>query len=776
MNISDAIKSALEKYQEGNLQQAELLLEEILKIHSGNWAVLNFLGVINYQLKNYDSSIDYFRQALLFAPINADLYYNLGNSYKNKGQLDDAITSYSRALQLDPNLAHAYYNLGTVYQDKGQLDDAITSYSRALQLNPNLVHAYYNLGTVYQDKGQLDDAITSYSRALQLDPNLADTHNNLGTVYQDKGQLDDAITSYSRALQLNPNLADAYYNLGTVYQDKGQLDDAITSYSRALQLNPNLADAYCNLGATLRDKGQFDDAIKYLKAALQMNPSFFDAYYILGLALIVHGKLEEAIAAFDMALYFNPNYIKARWAKCISHLPIIYKAQSEIQFSRTRYYNELMKLRQTIKLTIKQDIKDAAEAVGNIQPFYLPYQGLNDKELQRLYGELVCKIMAARYPDYANPIDIPTLLSGESLRVGIVSGYFCLHSNWKIPIKGWIENIDKKRFDLYGYYTGKIKDRVTEDAKHSFIRFIEDIYSIEELCKIIRKDNLHLLIYPEVGMDSMVIRLAALRLAPIQCISWGHPNTSGFPTIDYFLSSDLMEPSIADEHYSEKLIRLPNLSIYYTPLDSPPANINRKAFNLREKSILYLCCQSLFKYLPRYDEIYPRIAKEVGDCQFLFISHKSSCITEQFHHRINQSFEQFGLKSNDFIVFSPQLDPSQYNALNYLSDIYLDSIDWSGCNSTFEAIAHNLPIVTLPGEFMRGRHSSAILIMMGVAETIASSLNEYVALAVRLGLDSDWRKQISDKITANKHLIYRDRTCIDGLENFLENAVKDKYC
>jgi protein O-GlcNAc transferase len=109
-----------------------------------------------------------------------------------------------------------------------------------------------------------------------------------------------------------------------------------------------------------------------------------------------------------------------------------------------------------------------------------------------------------------------------------------------------------------------------------------------------------------------------------------------------------------------------------------------------------------------------------------------------------------------------------------LSDIFLDSIDWSGCNSTFEAVACDLPIVTLPGKLMRGRHSSAILTMMGLKKTVASDLDEYIKLAVRLGLDMEWRKQISEEVAANKHLVYRDKTCIIALEDFLETVVREK--
>ena len=75
---------------------------------------------------------------------------------------------------------------------------------------------------------------------------------------------------------------------------------------------------------------------------------------------------------------------------------------------------------------------------------------------------------------------------------------------------------------------------------------------------------------------------------------------------------------------------------------------------------------------------------------------------------------------------------------------------------------------------MRGRHSSAILTMMGLKETIATTIDEYIELAIKLGKDSDWRRYISEKIKNNKHLVYRDRTCITALEDFLESVVKER--
>lgn len=105
-----------------------------------------------------------------------------------------------------------------------------------------------------------------------------------------------------------------------------------------------------------------------------------------------------------------------------------------------------------------------------------------------------------------------------------------------------------------------------------------------------------------------------------------------------------------------------------------------------------------------------------------------------------------------------------------MGDVFLDSIGWSGCNTTLEAIACDLPVVTLPGPLMRGRHSMAFLEMMGLTDTIADSLDHYVEIAARLGSDAHWRKKIRARVAANKHKLYKDSKCITYLEEFLEKA------
>ena len=775
MRVETNFESAIKYHREGNLQKAEEICRAMLKIQPDNCDVLHFLGIIYYQCGDYSSAIKYIEESLKQNPCNAEAYYNLGNVLKDIKQFDKALICYQKALENDPGISSAHLNSGVVLREKGLLEEAVWHYRKTVQLDPDCSAAFYNLGIAFQDQGLIDEAITNYQKAVDLNPLYEEAYLNLGSALQDKGMLDQAVLSYEKAILLNPTDAEAYNNLGGIFLLEGRFEEALGYFKKAIAINPGIEAAYSNMGAVLREMKLFDDAILFYKKALQINPEFPEAHHDLGVLLRRYGKREESISAFNNALKYRPGFVKALLGRCMSQLPIMHIDEQSIQITRKNYHEELAKLLEDIPLSTYQDIYNAAEAIGVHQPYFLACQGFNDRELQKLYGSLVYKIMARRYPRFAERPAMPPISVKEPLRIGIVSGFFNIHSVWKIPISGWIKNLDKQRFSLYGYYTGHKKDKATDEARNFFTRFVEGCHSFENLCHTIAKDNLHILLYPEIGQDPVTLKLAALNLAPIQCSSaLGHPETSGLQTIDYCLSSDLMEPPDADDHYTERLIRLPNLSFYYTPLEAPAAEVSRTTFNLRPHSILYFCAHSYYTHLPQYDEIYPRIARELNDCQFVFIADNSNYLNDQFLSRIRSAFHRHNLNASRYIALLPHLDTGQYNALNRLSDVRLDTPGWSGCNSTFEAIACNLPVVTLPGALMRQRHSAGILNMMDLKETIATSVDDYINIAVALGRNTELKRKISEKIAANKHRIYRDITCVNALEDFFERAVKQR--
>jgi predicted O-linked N-acetylglucosamine transferase (SPINDLY family) len=189
--------------------------------------------------------------------------------------------------------------------------------------------------------------------------------------------------------------------------------------------------------------------------------------------------------------------------------------------------------------------------------------------------------------------------------------------------------------------------------------------------------------------------------------------------------------------------------------------------------VVYWCAQSLPKYLPQFDDVFARIAAEVPNSQFAFIEFGGGRdVTGLFKARLARSFAAIGLKAEDHCVFLPRLAPDRFVAAIGQCDVVLDSIGWSGCNSILESLVHDLPVVAFAGEWMRGRHAAAILEMMQIRDTTARSLEEYVSIASALGHDTVRRSEMSARIAANKHRIYRDADCIARLEAFFEAAVR----
>jgi len=514
-------------------------------------------------------------------------------------------------------------------------------------------------------------------------------------------------------------------------------------------------------------------AIAWYQKSLTVQPNCAETYLALAKAYHQLGQSEDALNSCDKALEIEPESLKARYYRCMLQLPIVYRHQEESLTSRQSYHQALVQLHDTIKRATPQAISSLVEAIGTVTPFYLLYQGYNDIELQRHYGKLITQIMATCYPQWAPQIPQPK--TSEPIHVGIVFGHFHQHSVWKVIVKGWISQLNRDRFKLFGYSLGDKQDQETEIARDNLTKFVEGPHSIEEWCQLIHADHPHILIYPEVSMKKLAIQLSALRLAPIQCTTWGTYVTSGLPTIDYFLSGTLIEPDDAEQQYTEKLVRLPNLSIYYTPPQIELASLQRQDLGLRSSAVIYLCVQSLFKYLPQYDFIFPRIVQAVGDCQFVFFKHKTSeTLTKIFVKRLQRAFSAVDLDIADYVVMQPALTDAAYHRLNDLADIFLDSLGTAGTTTTLEAITYNLPIVTMQGEFMRGRVSHGILKQIGVTETIATSVDDYIEIANRLGRDVSWRQKVRKRMAQNKHKVYGDMACIEGLETFLSTVVHNK--
>jgi protein O-GlcNAc transferase len=732
-DVPRTFTQALELHHQGRIAEAEPLYAAVLAARPDHFDALQMLGVIKLA----------------------------------HGDLGTALRLLSTAMQLRPTSPQVLLNHGLVLNAMNRHDEALASFEEAIKRKSKFAEAHNNRGSVLTEMGRCKEALESLRRAIALKPDYAEAHYNLGSALRKLDHHDEALNSFDRALTLRPNYAKAHCNRGAVLEALGKSTEALACHDRALAIQRDLAEAMLNRSASLRSLKRVREAFENLERLLALHPKYAEAHHQRGLMLSDDNRATEAVACYERAVAIKPGFSKARWASCMGVLPILYAEETEIGARRADYEQRLKAL--IADYEAGRVPGDMSIGLGMAQPFFLGYQGHNDRELQRLFGGLAARVMADRHP--AGEL-APPPAPGEPVRVGIVSGYFWQHSAWKVALKGWVSQIDPQRFQLFGYHTSYKEDAETAIAKARCHRFVQGPHPVEKWREMILADRPHIILYPEIGMNHEAAELAAMRLAPVQCSAIGHPQTSGLPTIDYFLSGELIEPADGEQHYSEKLVRLPNIFFHYEPLELPPAAVTRQELGLRADAVAYWCAQSIFKYLPQYDDVFPRIAREVSGCQFVFIRHPADGVTRLFEQRLDRAFAAHGLKAADYCVFLASMNVDRFAAASGLCDVMLDSIGWSGGNTTLEALAQDLPVITYEGDLMRGRVSAGILRMMGMPEAIAGTIEDYIALAARIGNDRAWRDAIKRRVTSDRHRVYRDRACIAGLEDFLDRVTR----
>ena len=235
--------------------------------------------------------------------------------------------------------------------------------------------------------------------------------------------------------------------------------------------------------------------------------------------------------------------------------------------------------------------------------------------------------------------------------------------------------------------------------------------------------------------------------------------------MDYYFSRALMEPEHAQEHYTEKLLLLPGLGTSY-PKVNLPAPVSRVDFSLPENKTLYLCPQSLFKIHPDNDALFLRVLEGDENGVLVFFSGQHEVSSNAYISRLSGMFDARGMDKTGRVKILPKLDHENYLRVNMLCDVMLDTLYWSGGNTSLDALACGLPIVTLPGRFMRGRQSCGMLMAMGVSDLAARDEDDFVRIALLLGKHPVYRKEVSARIRNASGQLFEDEAPVRALEDY----------
>jgi len=694
--------------------------------------------------------------------------YNYATVLGKLGRWGDAEAALRRAVAADPDNLDALNALGNVLARRGQLEEAGVVYRKVLAINAHLPDTLSDFGNVLSGLGQLREAGECYRKAIALDPNSVQAHSNLGNILREEGRLNDAIDCYRHALKLNPEFVEAQHNLCTVLHEQGQPAAAIDCLRKTLERNPSFATGYLSLGNILGGEQRLDEAADCFQKAVALNPDLVDAHFSLGNLHRDSGRLDEALVCYQRALSLDPENIQVRWSIAMSQLPAVYEIDADPRDSRLAFSRDLAKLDSWI------DINRCAKSfksVGSQTPFYLLYQEENNRELFARHGDLCVRIMSDWFKRQQFTDPGRSRSRGGVVRVGVVSRHFQNHSVWSAIVKGWFQRFDRERFAFHAFYLGADCDQETRLAQSLATSFEQGNRSLYGWVQTIMSRQLDVLIYPEIGMDSMTVKLACLRLAPVQATAWGNPETSGLRTIDYFLSAEGMEPEGAEANYTEQLLKLPHLGCHYPPLRAIATPPDLGGLDVDWTEPILICPGTPFKYMPQYDWVFAEIARRLGRCKFIFFRHHPVELSEKLHIRLRTALARKGIDFEKVAVFAPMQKTTSYYGLMSRAHVLLDTIGFSGFNTAMQAVECGLPIVTREGRFLRGRLAGGILKRMQLQELVATTEEGYVDLAVRLCQSPEYHSYIRTRIETNREVLFEDSEPVRALEQFLESAI-----
>jgi predicted O-linked N-acetylglucosamine transferase (SPINDLY family) len=758
-----SLQAAVEHHQAGRLSAAEAIYRQILGAEPNNADALHLLGILAHDLGRHEDAVELIERAHRHMRPQPFSLNNLGVAYLALHRPQEAKRCFAKALALKPDYAEAHSNLGDALDALGQPKDAERSLRRSIALNPDRAIAHYSLGNVLRRRGRSQQAERSYRDALVHQPQFAEAHHNLGIVLFEIGRLDEAAEHCREAIRINPRHRSAHVRLGKTLERLGRLEEAEQSYRAALALDPEAADTLIDLGNLLRNLERHDAAEASYRRALSLGPARAAVInYNLGSMLSSIGRHEDAVRAYREAIAVDPQFAAARWALAMAHPPLIVETCDEVARSRAAFAAELETLTGWFAANPSGDARALVA-----HPFRLAYQEEDNRELLARYGALSAGVMRKWHASQPSPAG---RAKTSAIRVGVVSAHVYDQSVWSAIVKGWLQRLDRDRFELELFYLGHKRDDETAFAAARASHFEQGTRTLSGWVEAIARRRPDVLIYPEIGMDAATANLASLRLARVQVASWGHPETTGLPTLDYYLSAELLEPPNAQVHYTERLVTLPNLGCCFAKPTVAPVAPDFAALGIDERSPILVCAGTPFKYSPCHDWVLPAIAKALERCQLIFFTYRMQHLSEKLHGRLRVAFERSGLDIDRHARFVPWQSAPAFYGLMQRADVMLDTIGFSGFNTAMQAIECALPVVTREGRFLRGRLASGILKRIGLEELIAASEDDYVALAVRLAREDEYRAQIRARIEASRQVLYDDRAPIEALEAFLSSV------
>ena len=629
-------------------------------------------------------------------------------------------TLYRDAQGPESSRADSFNNRGTELTSLNRFDEALVYFDQAIGIQPDYTEAHYNRGYALMKIRQIDKAISSYDTAIRLRPGYTEAYINRGNAFLALKRPDQAIADYDAAIRCNPKYASAHCNRGAALMDINRPDQALTSFDVAIQLNPEYPMAFNNRGNALLRLNRFAEALTSYDAAIRLKPDYADAYNNRGTLLSELSRLDEALTSYETALEIKPDY------------PFLPGISAHIRSKLCQWHG------------LEVRIDKILEGLSADLPMTYSFP------LLALADDPVAHRRAARHWAKAQPSgSLPTLIKrqrGPKIHIAYLSADFREHAMMHVMAE-LFELHDRSRFELTAISFGADDGSALRARVGAAFDRFEDVQRISDTdvarrCRELGVDiAVDLMGYTHTSRPGIL----AERCAPVQMQWLGYPGTMAAPFIDYIVADRTLITESDLEHYTEKVIWLPDSY----QVNDRQRRISTQIFTradcgLPESGFVFCCFNNPYKILPATFDVWMRILRRVPGSVLWLYQDNATAATN-----LRAEAEARGIDPSR-LVFAHYMPLDKHLARHRVADLGLDNWPYNGHATASHSLWTGLPILTRSGRSLASRVTASLLNAIGLPDLITQNDHDYEELAVALAQQPARLQTLKDRLAANR--------------------------
>ena len=574
---------------------------------------------------------------------------------------------------------------------------------------------------VLHRSGQLDLAETKYKKLLNFLHNNIDLLTNLGTIALQKGRLEEGVKIINKSLLINPNQSTAHNNCGNALKELKRFDEALASYDRAIELKLNDVEVYSNRGLTLQELKKTDEALASYDRAISLKPDYADAYFNRGITLHKLNRLNEALASFNRAI----------------------ELKLDIDFLLS--YSLFTKMQLCIWDDLSQRLNEVTKKIINNEKAALPFSMLvlvDEPEIQKKTNEIYVK---KECPTINVLPKIKRYPKHSKIRIGYFSADFHDHATMHLMAE-LFECHDKKKFELIAFSFGPDKkDEWRQRVLLSFDQFVDvRLKSDQEISLLARKMEIDIAIDLKGFTRDSRPNIFAEGSAPIQVSYLGYPCTMAADYIDYLIADSILIPEEKQQHYSEKIVYMPNsYQVNVSKRNISETSLMRHKFGLPNTGFVFCCFNNNYKITPSIFSGWMRILKAVENSVLWLI--ESNKVASK---NLKKEAKKFGI-NEDRLVFAKYTTVEEHLNRIKLADLFIDTLPCNAHTTTSDALRMGLPVLTCIGNSFASRVAASLLNAVNLPELITNTQEQYESFAIKLAMHPEKLNTIKEKLIKN---------------------------